>query len=475
MGNGGEGMKKSAVKRTCLALLALIVIASLFQLRNVQAAIVSKVTLNKTNVVIGIGEDYAKRLKATVTGSKKIVVYKSNNVKVATVNKKGIVTGIKPGTVKISCTIKGTNNKAVCNVEVRRYMDTIDFKGDNINFYNKGETYQIETIISPKNATLKNLKYTTSDKLVATVSDDGLITAVGVGSTTIKVEAMDGGDASAYVHIKYVGSGYDSPLGIQNERNVNHGKLEEVTYYSEFTKNDRKAMIYTPPGYSKDKKYNVLYLCHGMGCDHTQWVGIGVRNIIDNLYADGKIADMIIVMPNCYANKNDEDTSMNNKDYNEFLKSYDDFEYELVDGLMPFIEKNYSIYTGREHTAIAGLSMGGRETCNIGLKRTDLFAYNGMFSPAPTSDVVKSFTSVLNNDIHTKYPPKVIWLSVGSCDTVAGQSTETIRQALEQSDVQDYIKKNEIKYAYYNMPTTVSHSSPEWQNGLYNFAQMIFK
>jgi len=142
---------------------------------------------------------------------------------------------------------------------------------------------------------------------------------------------------------------------------------------------------------------------------------------------------------------------------------------------MPYIAKNYSVYTGREHTAIAGLSMGGRETCNIGLKRTDLFAYMGMFSPAPTSDAVTNFTAVLNDERHIKYPPKVIWLSVGSADTVAGASTDSIKAALEKDDVQNYFEENSVNYVYYKMPTTVSHSSPEWQNGLYNFAQMIFK
>lgn len=161
--------------------------------------------------------------------------------------------------------------------------------------------------------------------------------------------------------------------------------------------------------------------------------------------------------------------------YKESIKAYDDFEFDLEKCLMPFIKKHYSVYTGSKHTALAGLSMGGRETCNIGLRRTDLFGYLGMFSPAPTSDPSDNFQSVLYNKIHTKYPPRLIWLSVGSCDTVAGQSTEQVKKVLESDEVQSYFKKNGTKYIYYKMQTKVSHYWPEWRNGLYNFTQMIFR
>jgi enterochelin esterase-like enzyme len=274
--------------------------------------------------------------------------------------------------------------------------------------------------------------------------------------------------------VKFVKGDFDMQVGVIENGNIKHGDVKEITYYSSFTGNDRKALIYTPPGYSTNKKYNVLYLCHGMSCDHRQWQWVGAPNIMDTLYDEGKAEDMILVMPNCYANANDEDTSMNNKDYNEFIKAYDDFEYELEQSLMPYIEENYSVYSGREHTAIAGLSMGGRETCNIGLKRTDLFSSMGMFSPAPTSDAVTNFSSLINDKTHTKFPPKVIWLSVGANDGVSEAATESIKKVMEQKDVQAYLKKNDVKFAYYNMPNE-GHSDPVWRNGLYFFAQMIFK
>lgn len=443
--------------------------------RNIQAATASSLKLNNTSMVVGVGKYSTKKLVATVTGSVKTVVFSSSNSKIATVSSTGVVTGISEGKADIVCMIKGTNKKAVCKVTVRRFVKSMKMKDDPyVNFYKAGDKYQIKVDVGPNDATMKSLEYSVRDESVATVNSKGVITAVAPGSTTVTVKAKDGSNKTLLIYVKFVSGEYDIPIGVAKQRNIKHGKVEEITYYSSFTGNDRKALIYTPPGYSKDKKYNVLYLCHGMGCNHYQWQGVGAQNIMDTLNDEGKAEDMILVMPNCYANANDEDTSMNNKDYNEFIKAYDDFEYELEESLMPYVKEHYSVYTGPEHTAIAGLSMGARETCNIGLKRTDLFSYMGMFSPAPTSDAVINFTSLINDNIHTQYPPKVIWVSVGSEDSVSSAATASIKKAMEQEDVQVYLTDNDVKYVYYNMANE-GHSDPVWQHGLYYFAQMIFR
>jgi enterochelin esterase-like enzyme len=465
-----RSIKLKVVLITILA-AALVTVSELAP-QEIQAAADSKVTLNKESLVIGIGKYHnTEKIKATVTGSVKEVIYSSSNSKVATASKTGVVTGVSVGTADITCKIKGTDKKAVCKVTVRRFVEAINTGYPYVNFYNKGDTYQLDVTITPKNATIKKLTYSSSNEAVAKVNSKGLITAVGAGNAYIYIKATDNGSQVKVIRVKFLEGEYDSPVDIDAKRDVEQGMAEEITYYSEFTGNERKAFIYTPPGYTKSKKYNVLYLCHGLGCDHMQWGGVGIARIMDNLYADGKVEDMIIVMPNCYARANDEDTSSKNPD---FIQAYDDFEYELEEALIPYIEKNYSVYTGREHRALAGLSMGGRETCNIGLKRTDLFTYLGMFSAAPTSDAVTGFTSVLDNEIHTKYPPKVIWLSVGSVDNISLAATDGIKTAFETEDAQSYFEKNNIKFAYYVMPNE-GHSENVWRNGLYNFAQMIFK
>lgn len=461
-------------KYLILIFVAVILISFGLQRKDIQAAPDSKVTLNKTNITVGIGKYHTGKLEANVTGAVKDVIYTTSNSKVAIVSDKGVVTGVAEGEANITCSIKGTHKKAVCKVTVITFVESIKLENRYINFNNKGETYQIELTISPVNSTKKEVSYSVSDTSVATVDSKGQVTAVGPGKTTITVKALDGSKKTAFIYVKYLKDKYDAPAGIETKMNVSHGKVKEVTYYSSFTGNNRKALIYTPPGYSKNKKYNVLYLCHGMNCDHKQWEGVGAFNILDNLYAEKKVEDMILVLPNCYASANDENTGMDGKDYNEFIKAYDDFEYEMVEALMPYIEKNYSVYTGSEHTAIAGLSMGGRETCNIGLKRTDLFGYMGIFSPAPTSDAVTNFTSVLDNEVHKQHPPKVIWLSVGTSDDISVGSAISINTAFEKDEVQKYFKNNNVNYIYYEIPKE-GHSQPVWQNGLYNFAQIIFK
>ena len=153
--------------------------------------------------------------------------------------------------------------------------------------------------------------------------------------------------------------------------------METVVYASETVGNDRKAMIYTPPGYAEDNVYNVLYLLHGIGGDESEWHRHGdPQTILDNLYADGKLAPMVVVFPNGRAMPNDRaegDLFAPDK-----IKAFETFDFDLLSDLIPYIESRYSVSTGRENRAIAGLSMGGA-ILNIGLKHLDRFAWIGAF------------------------------------------------------------------------------------------------
>src|SRR6185295_9739411 len=121
----------------------------------------------------------------------------------------------------------------------------------------------------------------------------------------------------------------------------------------------RKVNVYTPPGYSPDKKYPVLYLLHGIGGDETEWQRFATPGVLlDNLIADGKAVPMIIVMPNGRAQKNDR------AEGNVFAAApaFANFERDLLDDVIPTIQSRYSTYTNRENRALAGLSMGGGQT-----------------------------------------------------------------------------------------------------------------
>src|SRR5579872_2225523 len=181
------------------------------------------------------------------------------------------------------------------------------------------------------------------------------------------------------------------PEGFDTRRDgIDHGKLETVEYDSTTVGAKRKARVYTPPGYTKDRKYPVLYLLHGIGGDENEWPRGGKPDVIlDNLYADKKAVPMIVVLPNGRASKDATARGPFNKQGPAFAA----FEKDLLQDLIPFIEKSYSVNADRESRALAGLSMGGGQALNFGLNNLDTFAWVGGFSSAPNTkrpaDLVK--------------------------------------------------------------------------------------
>lgn len=157
-------------------------------------------------------------------------------------------------------------------------------------------------------------------------------------------------------------------------KQVPHGNVQQVYFYSKSTDTHRRAFVYTPPTYGKDKKkYPVLYLQHGWGEDETAWSNQGYANLImDNLIAEGKIEPFIIVMT--YGMTNDVKFGH----INEFTAK--EFETVLVDELIPYIDSNFRTQADKKHRAMAGLSMGGFETKLITLRRPEVFNYYGLLS-----------------------------------------------------------------------------------------------
>ena len=178
-----------------------------------------------------------------------------------------------------------------------------------------------------------------------------------------------------------------APFGFdQVKSKVKHGNVETISYKSKTVGAIRKANVYTPPGYNKNKKYPVLYLLHGIGGDENEWLKHGnPQNILDNLYVEKKLEPMIVVLPNGRAMKDDSATgNIMDKDK---VEAFSTFEKDLLNDLIPFIEKKYRVYKDREHRAIAGLSMGGGQSLNFGLGNLNKFAWVGGFSSAPNTKV----------------------------------------------------------------------------------------
>src|SRR6476660_4987915 len=199
-----------------------------------------------------------------------------------------------------------------------------------------------------------------------------LLAWVVLGGSTLPARAQKDDPAEKYPA---------PPPGFDKKRDgIERGKLETVEYDSKTVGITRKATVYTPSGYSKDKKYPVLYLLHGIGGNENEWTRGGAPDVIlDNLYADKKAVPMIVVMPNGRASKDLTARDPIPKQSPAFAA----FEKELLTDLVPFVEKTYPVKADRESRAIAGLSMGGGQSLNFGLGNLDTFAWVGGFSSAP--------------------------------------------------------------------------------------------
>ncbi len=244
-----------------------------------------------------------------------------------------------------------------------------------------------------------------------------------------------------------------------NRINTPKGKIDTVIYKSKTVGSKRKALVYTPPGYSKDKQYPVLYLLHGIGGDEKEWLNNGQPDIIlDNLYSENKIAPMIVVMPNGRAMKDDSATG--NIFDNLKVQAFATFEKDLLNDLIPYIEKEYPVIKDRESRAIAGLSMGGGQSLNFGLGNLDKFAWVGGFSSAPNTKVPEQLVP----DVElAKDKLKLLWISCGDKDNLLMFSSRT----------HDYLKVNGVPHIY--QIETGYHDFKVWKSGLYKFSQLLFK
>jgi enterochelin esterase-like enzyme len=262
------------------------------------------------------------------------------------------------------------------------------------------------------------------------------------------------GYANAQNNIKHAPQGFDSLRA-----GIPHGKIDTVRYASKTVGNRRKAVIYTPPGFLKNKKYPVLYLLHGIGGDEKEWLNGGRPQVIlDNLYAENKIESMIVVMPNGRAMK--DDRAAGNIMDPEKVEAFATFEKDLLNDLIPFIDKKYPVIKNREHRAIAGLSMGGGQSLNFGLGNLDKFAWVGGFSSAPNT---KSPELLVPDPGEAKKKLKLLWISCGEDDNLISFSQRT----------HDYLAANEVPHIFYVEPGV--HDFKVWKNDLYIFSQLLFK
>jgi enterochelin esterase-like enzyme len=254
--------------------------------------------------------------------------------------------------------------------------------------------------------------------------------------------------------VKHAPAGFDSVRA-----GVARGKIDSIIYESKTVGVKRKVIIYTPSGYSKSKKYPVLYLLHGIGGDEKEWLNGGQPQVIlDNLLAEKKIEPMIVVMPNGRAMK--DDRAIGNIFDSAKVQAFTTFEKDLLNDLIPFIEKKYPVMKDCEHRAIAGLSMGGGQSLNFGLGNLNTFAWVGGFSSAPNT---KKPELLVPDPDEAKKKLKLLWISCGDNDGLITFSQRT----------HGYLQANDVPHIYYVEPGV--HDFKVWKNSLYMFSQLIFK
>ncbi len=259
-------------------------------------------------------------------------------------------------------------------------------------------------------------------------------------------------DTAAFIH---------APVGFDKKRdNIQHGKIDSVQYESKTVGNKRKLLVYTPPGYSPKNKYPVLYLLHGIGGNEKEWFRYAATDaILDNLYADKKLMPMIIVFPNGRAMKNDADTG--NIFAPEKIQAFTNFEKDLLNDLMPFIEASYPVKKDQENRAIAGFSMGGGQSLDFGLGNLNEFAWVGGFSSAPNT---RRPVELVPSPAETSKKLKFLYISCGSKDGLI-----SISQGLHR-----YLKENNVPHVYHIQPGG-EHNIEMWANDLYFFSQHLFR
>lgn len=246
--------------------------------------------------------------------------------------------------------------------------------------------------------------------------------------------------------------GFDQP-----REGIAHGKLEMVEYDSRSVGNKRKALVYTPPGYSADTKYPVLYLLHGIGGDEEEWRRGGHPEVIlDNLLAEKKAVPMIIVMPNGRAQTDDRP----GPNPMGTAPAFGRFDQDLLGSLIPFIEAKYSVRKDRESRALAGLSMGGGQSLNFGLANLDTFASVGGFSSAPNT---KPATDLVPDPKAAAAKLKLLYLSCGNKDGLIRIS----------QGVHAYLKEQQVPHVWH--VDEHGHDFSHWKKALYQFAQLVFK
>ena len=251
-------------------------------------------------------------------------------------------------------------------------------------------------------------------------------------------------------------------------QDVPHGEVHTVHYYSKVDESWRPLMVYTPAGYNESQQtYPVVYIQHGSGEDHRGWMEQGrTAQIMDNLIAAGKAVPMIVVSSN--SNVRSRNGGFGGGYSWQGMQS---FRSELIENVIPFVEKNYRVKKDRKSRAMCGLSMGGGQSFYIGLRSPEVFANVGVFSTgmfggiqgASNFDLEAEVPGMLTDTKTFNGQLDVFFVSCGEQDPRI-EYTRNIVKKMRDGGV-------EVKFNSY----PGDHEWQVWRKSLHEFAQYLFK
>jgi len=255
---------------------------------------------------------------------------------------------------------------------------------------------------------------------------------------------------------------YIPGAAFMDTKEVPHGSVAAVTYYSTSLKKFRRMHVYTPPGYeTASGKYPVFYLLHGAGdCDEA-WTSVGRAGfILDNMIAAKQAKPMVVVMPAGHTSQTFGGRG------GRAPGAPDEFVQDFLTDIMPYAESHYRVYTDRAHRAIAGLSMGGSQTLNISIPHLDKFAYIGVYSSGILGNAASGWeeqhTAELDNAA-AKKGLKLVWFSTGKDDGLMPNTKATV----------EMLKKHGFSPVF--AESAGGHTWINWRNYLNQFAPMLFQ
>ena len=252
--------------------------------------------------------------------------------------------------------------------------------------------------------------------------------------------------------------------GSTSRRNgVTYSEVKKYQYHSKKANKNKNVNVMLPPGYDESKQYPVLYVLHGFFENEDRMILTGnnppipTREIICNAWADGEAEDMIVVVPFVFTHPTKADaTDFGDQASNE---GYDNFVDDIVDSLMPWVEENFSVATGRENTAVTGFSMGGRESLQIGMKYGDKFGYVGAICPAPGASGAWKWNSA-------EETPALVMITGGTNDNVVGLNTP--------QGYHNNFDKNGVPHIWH-VVNGGNHGDDSICAHIYNFVRAVFK